>query len=115
MCLIRQVRVVYGDGASADLLKAAGVEAPRAIVVTYESAARVLAAWPKCPSWEGRSQLATTAASYAIKEDDTCFQAALHTPRRRSHGASQLALTVQFQSAGAAASAYDRANQLHKV
>ena len=33
-------RVVYGDGASAELIRAAGVVAPRAIVVAYESPAR---------------------------------------------------------------------------
>ena len=38
------VRVVYGDGASPVLLKAAGVEQPRAIVVTYANDKRVLEA-----------------------------------------------------------------------
>ena len=38
------MRVVYGDGASPVLLKAAGVEQPRAIVVTYANDKRVLEA-----------------------------------------------------------------------
>ena len=40
--LAKQVRVVYGDGASADLLRAAGVRKPRAIVVTYANDKRCL-------------------------------------------------------------------------
>ena len=40
----KRVRVVYGDGASPVLLKAAGVDQPRAIVVTYANDKRVLEA-----------------------------------------------------------------------
>ena len=40
--LAKQVRVVYGDGASPDLLRAAGVSDPRAIVVTYANDKRCL-------------------------------------------------------------------------
>lgn len=36
--------VVFGDGANAEVFKAAGVDAPRAIAVTYQSAARCLEA-----------------------------------------------------------------------
>jgi len=42
--LAKQVRVVYGDGASPELLRAAGIEKPRAIVVTYASDKRCLEA-----------------------------------------------------------------------
>ena len=42
--MVNQVRVVYGDGASSELLRAAGVSAPRAIVVTYANPARCLEA-----------------------------------------------------------------------
>ena len=42
--MVNQVRVVYGDGASSDLLRAAGVSEPRAIVVTYANPARCLEA-----------------------------------------------------------------------
>ena len=38
------VRVVYGDGASVSLLRAAGLRAPRAIVITYASPGRCLEA-----------------------------------------------------------------------
>ena len=40
--LAKQVRVVYGDGASPELLRAAGVSEPRAIVVTYANDKRCL-------------------------------------------------------------------------
>jgi Ca2+-binding EF-hand superfamily protein/voltage-gated potassium channel Kch len=42
--LSKQVRVVYGDGASPELLKAAGITVPRAIVVTYANDKRCLEA-----------------------------------------------------------------------
>ena len=49
-------RVVYGDGASAEVLRAAGVRYPHAVVITYEGQARRLdavtrlrAAFPKVP------------------------------------------------------------------
>ena len=38
----RQVRVIYGDGASETLLKATGIEEPRAIIVSYSSSSRCL-------------------------------------------------------------------------
>ena len=38
------MRVVYGDGASPDLLRAAGVRNPSAIVITYASDKRCLEA-----------------------------------------------------------------------
>lgn len=40
--LAKQVRVVYGDGASPELLRAAGILRPRAIVVTYANDKRRL-------------------------------------------------------------------------
>ena len=40
--LAKQVRVVYGDGASVELLRAAGVIRPRAIMVTFASDKRCL-------------------------------------------------------------------------
>ena len=42
--LAKQVRVVYGDGASPELLKASGISCPRAIVVTYGNDKRCLEA-----------------------------------------------------------------------
>lgn len=42
--LAKEQRVVYGDGASPELLSAAGVRRPRAIVVTYANDRRVLEA-----------------------------------------------------------------------
>ena len=54
--LAKQVRVVYGDGASASLIQAAGVSRPRAIVVTYandkrclEATSRLRDAYPEAP------------------------------------------------------------------
>ena len=54
--LAKQQRVVYGDGASPDLIKAAGIEKPRAIVITYaadnrclEATRRLRAAYPQAP------------------------------------------------------------------
>ena len=44
MGLGNNVRVVYGDGASPELLSAAGVRAPRAIVITYANDKRCLEA-----------------------------------------------------------------------
>ena len=38
----RQVRVIYGDGASETLLKASGIEEPRAIIVSYSQSSRCL-------------------------------------------------------------------------
>ena len=38
----RQVRVIYGDGASETLLKATGIEEPRAIIVSYSSSSRCI-------------------------------------------------------------------------
>ena len=38
----RQVRVIYGDGASETLLKATGIEEPRAIIVSYSQSSRCL-------------------------------------------------------------------------
>jgi len=40
----KQVRVVYGDGASPELLRAAGIDEPRAIVITYANDKRCLEA-----------------------------------------------------------------------
>lgn len=42
--LLNNVRVVYGDGASSDLLKAAGITAPRAIAITFSNPKRCLEA-----------------------------------------------------------------------
>jgi len=42
--LAKQVRVVYGDGASPELIRAAGISEPRAIVVTYANDQRCLEA-----------------------------------------------------------------------
>jgi voltage-gated potassium channel Kch len=36
------VRVIYGDGASETLLKASGIEEPRAIIVSYSQSSRCL-------------------------------------------------------------------------
>jgi len=54
--LAKQVRVVYGDGASPELLRAAGVRQPSAIVITYandkrclESTQRLREAFPNAP------------------------------------------------------------------
>jgi hypothetical protein len=54
--LAKQVRVVYGDGASSSLIRAAGVSEPRAIVVTYandkrclEATRRLRDAFPEAP------------------------------------------------------------------
>lgn len=54
--LAKRVRVVYGDGASAVLVQAAGVRQPRAIVVTYandkrclEATSRLRDAFPDAP------------------------------------------------------------------
>jgi xanthine/CO dehydrogenase XdhC/CoxF family maturation factor len=38
----RQVRVIYGDGASETLLKASGIDEPRAIIVSYSQSSRCL-------------------------------------------------------------------------
>jgi len=42
--LAKRIRIVYGDGASASLIRAAGVSQPRAIVVTYANKKRCLEA-----------------------------------------------------------------------
>jgi len=54
--LAKAVRVVYGDGASASLIQAAGVSRPRAIVITYandkrclEATSRLREAFPAAP------------------------------------------------------------------
>lgn len=54
--LAKQVRVVYGDGASPELLRAAGVSKPRAILVTYandkrclETTSRLRESFPEAP------------------------------------------------------------------
>jgi len=54
--LAKQIRVVYGDGASPELLRAAGVSSPRAIVITYandkrclEATRRLREAFPEVP------------------------------------------------------------------
>jgi len=67
--LAKQMRVVYGDGASPELLKAAGLSTPRAIVVTYandkrclEATRRLSAAYVDTPIIV-RSRTALTAAS----------------------------------------------------
>jgi len=44
MGLASNVRVVYGDGASPELMKAAGLNIPRAIVITYANNKRCLEA-----------------------------------------------------------------------
>ena len=61
--------VVYGDGASTELLRAAGVQAPRAVAVTYQSPSRRLDATSRLRAAFPDSQLYVRARSQAEADE----------------------------------------------